>query len=240
MTAAAIAPDGARVALGYADRSVRLWDAGTGAILATLPNDDPDDRGGVASVFFTRDGARVLVGFGAGSSLLCDARDLTPLFHLEGRSASATDSPFSEDGRLAVTVSGDGGVMVSDLVEGAGVVLEGHAALVLSARFDGGDRHLVTASVDGTIRLWDLLRQESTVVLGSPGQGAATFAHLRGGEVVAAYASGALRVHPVDPRSALGRACEALAYFGRAAGAEAPFCPSSGVTEKSRNTIRNG
>ncbi len=257
VTAAAISPDGARVALGYGDRSVRVWDAKTGALVAALPDDGEEDVGGVASLFFTPDGARVLVGFGAGGSLLCDARSLAPVLHLEGRSASAGASPFSPDGGRVVTVGGDGRVFVSDLLaRGETTVLEGHAALVLSTVFTGDGRGLVTASIDGTIRVWDLAASGTMLSFDSPGQGEATWASLSpdGRWVLAAYASGALRVHPATAESALARACEALAYFGRA-GEVDPFCApagpggmgglppsrptSSAVTEKSRKTIRD-
>jgi WD40 repeat protein len=209
-----------------------------------LPDDEAEDVGGVASIFFTPDGARVLVGFGAGGSLLCDARSLSPLLHLDGRSASAAWPPFSPDGRRAVMVGGDGRVFVSDLwgAQGETSVLEGHDALVLSTVFSGDGRRLVTASIDGTVRVWDLAAGRTTLTFASPGQGAATWARLSPDRrwVFAAYASGALRVHPAAPESALARACEALSYFGRGGEVE-PFCAatSSEVTERSRKTIRD-
>jgi WD40 repeat protein len=226
VTAAGYSPDGRRVVTGHADRSVRIWDASSGEVIATLSNDDPEDRGGVASAFFSPDGERVLIGFGAGWSLLCGAGDLAPVLRLSGRGASATASPFSPDGRRTVTVGGDGSVLVSDVESGDGLLLEGHARLVLSTVFSRDGARLVTAAIDGTLRVWDLERGETTLSIQSAGQGEATWAGLSpdGRWIVAAYADGALRLHPATAESAMERACAALAYFGRTGEVEGA-CP---------------
>jgi WD40 repeat protein len=227
VTAAAYRPDGQFVVTGYADGSTRLRSATSGVLVAVLPSQEPEARAGVASVFFSPDGALVLVGLGSGGSLLCNGADLTPLTQLEGRSASSDASPFSPDGQEIATVVGDGRVVMSRVDQARPPTeLDGRSGLILSTVFSPKGDRLVTAAIDGIVRLWDLKTQTNLLSVASVGEGEATWASLSPDErwLVTAYASGALRLHPASAESALERGCETLTYFGRAADAEGG-CP---------------
>jgi WD40 repeat protein len=228
VTAAAYRPDGELVVTGYADGSARLWGASTGALVARLPSQEPEARGGVSSAFFSPDGAVVLLGLGGGSSLLCDPASLAPIARLEGRSASAMSSPFSLDGQEIATVVGDGRVLISRADRARPPIeLDGHSGLILSTVFSPDGARLVTASIDGTVRLWDVAARGNTLTVPSIGEGEATWASLSpdGRWLVATYATGALRLVPASADSAVERGCETLAYFDRLAEAEGG-CPS--------------
>jgi WD40 repeat protein len=58
LTSVAFSPDGTRIVSGALDRSVRLWDAESGELLATLVAHDD----AVHSVVFSPDGTRIASG----------------------------------------------------------------------------------------------------------------------------------------------------------------------------------
>ena len=58
MSSVAFSPDGTRIVTGSHDKTVRLWDAASGELLATLKGHDD----ALLSVAFSPDGARIASG----------------------------------------------------------------------------------------------------------------------------------------------------------------------------------
>ncbi|KAI9656423.1 MAG: hypothetical protein M1829_000414 [Trizodia sp. TS-e1964] len=99
----AFSPDGRQVVSGSQDKTVRLWDAATGAPLQTLEG----HTGSVYSVAFSPDGRQVVSGSNDKTVRLWDATTGAPLPTLEGHSDSVRSVAFSPDGRLeTLRVSG--------------------------------------------------------------------------------------------------------------------------------------
>jgi WD40 repeat protein len=147
------------VASGSFDRTVRLWDAGTGtAVSAPLWHD-----GAVMSTALAVVEGRVLVASGSevGTLHLWDARTGAAISApLKGASSVLSVALGTVEGRaLVASGSKDGFVRLWDAQTGAaiGTPLEGHADAVCSVALGAVQGRAVVASGswDGTVRLWN-------------------------------------------------------------------------------------
>jgi WD40 repeat protein len=147
--AAAFSPDGARVVTGSADHTAALWDAATGARLATLRHDDV-----VYGVAFSPDGKLVATASWDGSARLWDAATGTLVRRLPHENR-VYHVAFSRDGTRLVTPSRDGTAAVWDVATGARVLSLGpHPAQVDVAELSPDGTRVLTAARDGVVRLW--------------------------------------------------------------------------------------
>jgi WD40 repeat protein len=96
----AFSPDGRQVVSGSWDKTVRLWDAVTGAALQTLKG----HTGRVESVAFSPDGRQVVSGLWDKTVRLWDAVTGAALQTLEGHTSSVESVAFSPDGKLLPTL----------------------------------------------------------------------------------------------------------------------------------------
>jgi WD40 repeat protein len=109
----AIAPDGKRVASGSADHTVRIWEVGTGKQLFMLR----EDKREVRSVFFSRDGKRLLTMSNENpGTVKATSRltwwDLDKRQQIRQQRFADTIAPIalSPDSKLLATGSGEPGV----------------------------------------------------------------------------------------------------------------------------------
>jgi WD40 repeat protein len=152
VTCAAFSPDGVRIVTASNDKTARIWDANTGAVLMELKGHGEN----VTSAAFRPDGAQVVTASNDGVAIIRDAETGEPLATLKGHGAGVTSAAFSPDGARIVTASKDKTARTWNAKTGALLAtLEGHGDYVTSAAFSPDGASIVTASHDKTARIWN-------------------------------------------------------------------------------------
>ncbi len=149
-TPAAFSPDGAVLAVGSDDGTLRLWAVATGRPIAVTAA----HRARINEIRFAPDGRRLVTASSDGSAAIWrpDGGLVTRMSH-RGMVYFAT---FSPDGSRVVTASADRTAVVWDASSGAAILtLSGHAASVSQAVFSPDGRRIATASDDATAQIWD-------------------------------------------------------------------------------------
>ena len=127
------------------------------------------DVGGVRSVAFRGDGARVIVGMYGPAAHVCDAATGESLLVLSGLGAGVSDAHVSPDLQTIATASGDGTVRLWDSKLGIPLkTWHGHAGRVRRLLFTPDSRRLVTAGDDGTVKVWSAADDWDPFVLKHP------------------------------------------------------------------------
>jgi WD40 repeat protein len=131
------------------DRTARIWDARTGAALATLGG-----HGDVVVIAgFSPDGTRVATASIDRTTRIWDARTGAALSTLK----DAAGASFSPDGASVVTASADRTARIWDARTGLPLAtFGGHGDMVWTASFSPDGTRLVTASLDHTARVWEI------------------------------------------------------------------------------------
>lgn len=198
-------PDSLCVVSHGEDLVTRLWDAKTGAPLATFPNPDGDQY----SFTLSSDGSKLLV-----------PGKVTRLWDLSARSLSWSvmgDAPyshasFSSDDARAVLAAG-GGSLVSPIVRivdarsGRTIVdLVGHTRPVGRAVFSPDGEWIATASEDRTVRLWDARTGRLLRVLTGHGAAVLSVSFLAGRQrILSSSEDGTARIWDAESGAALHR-----------------------------------
>jgi dipeptidyl aminopeptidase/acylaminoacyl peptidase len=148
---AAFSPDSWRIVSASADRTARVWDAGSVARIAVLRGHE----GMVTSAAFSPDGRRIVSASWDRTVRAWDA-DGSQITVLRGHDDSVTSAAFSPDGRRRiVSASTDDTVRLWDAGSGAKIgVLSGHEGRFFSAAFSPDGLRIVSASTDDSVRVW--------------------------------------------------------------------------------------
>ncbi len=151
----AYSPDGGRIVSGSYDKTLRIWDAQTGA-----PIGEP--LGGheysVRSVAYSPDGSRIVSGSEDNTLRIWDAQTGAPIGEpLSGHEDSVWSVAYSPNGSRIVSGSSDNTLRIWDAQTGApiGEPLTGHEDGVWSVAFSPNGSRIVSGSEDNTLRLWN-------------------------------------------------------------------------------------
>ncbi len=135
------------------DKTVRIWDVGTGFLQQTLEGHSI----GVMSVTFSHD-SKLLTSASYDKTVRIWDVDIGFLQQtLEGHSDEVMSVAFSHDSKLLASASYDKTVRIWDV--GTGFLqqtLEGHSDGVMSVAFSHDSKLLASASYDETVRIWDV------------------------------------------------------------------------------------
>ncbi len=163
---AAYSPDGTRIVTASSDKTIRIWDAQTGAQLAVFSG------GGerLASAAYSPDGTRIVTASYDKTARVWDARTGAQLAVLSGHEDVVFGAAYSPDGSRIVTASADKTARIWDARTGAQLtLLSGHDAVVGSAGYSPDGSRIVTASDDKTARIWDARTGAQIAVLSGHG-----------------------------------------------------------------------
>jgi WD40 repeat protein/serine/threonine protein kinase len=143
-------PDGRRLATASMDRTVRLWDTATGALLRAARG-----PGQLVGVAFARDGGSVVTADESGLVTIRDASDLAILNTNRGDSDKFTSLAMAPDGRSVATCGVSGTIRLWDTLTGQEMLtLKGHKAQVNGIAFAPDGSSLASCSHDGEVRIW--------------------------------------------------------------------------------------
>ncbi|MCC6797783.1 MAG: WD40 repeat domain-containing protein [Candidatus Hydrogenedentes bacterium] len=144
------APDGRRIAVGYSDCTIRIWDTESKSESLTLIGHTADVRG----VDWLSDSRRIVSGSLDGTVRLWDALDGVLLNTFHGHESSVIAVKASHDISVA-SASEDGTIRIWDPnVLVVGTALQGHAKGIkqIIASHDG--TRVVTLGYDDSLRMW--------------------------------------------------------------------------------------
>ncbi|MDX2948172.1 WD40 repeat domain-containing protein [Streptomyces caniscabiei] len=157
-------PDGARLATGSDDGTIRVWNTERSADPVVLTPGGGGHR--VQSVAWSPDGKHLASGSRDGTATVWDVETGTEAGLLTGHDEAIESIVWASDGERLATASGDRTVRlwdVANLVEVARFT--GHERTVWDVAWSPDGRKLASASDDGTVRVWSSASGREVAVL---------------------------------------------------------------------------
>ena len=149
----AFSPDGALLATGSDDNSVRLWDVHAKTLVHTFLG----HKGWVNSIAFSPDGGLLATGSGDKTIKLWDVQARKLVHTFAGHAGWVSCVAYSPDGGLLATGSDDRTVRLWDVKSQKWVhTFVGHTGWVNSVAFSPDGALIASGSGNKTVKLWDV------------------------------------------------------------------------------------
>ncbi|MEL6702724.1 MAG: WD40 repeat domain-containing protein [Bacteroidota bacterium] len=199
-------PDGTQLVTAASDRTLRVYDAATGALVQTLPGHDDY----VVHVAWLADGQGLASASYDGTVKLWDLATGELTRTLRGHTGTLFYVDASPDGTRLASTATEGELIVWDLTTEPGAPDEiawrtqAHDEVTAAARFSPDGTRLVTAGRGTLLKLWDVATSEEIVSWSPAGLSFVTASIAPDGQRVAgAGSSGEVVVYATDRESPL-------------------------------------
>ena len=152
VTGCAVSPDGTWIVSASDDKTLKVWDAGSGEARLTLHGHTAEVFGCVVSP----DGAWIVSASMDKTLKVWDAHTGEVRLTLQGHTEGVIGCAVSPDGTWIVSASSDETLKVWDAGSGeARLTLQGHTDGVSSCAVSPDGTWIVSASMDKTLKVWD-------------------------------------------------------------------------------------
>jgi WD40 repeat protein len=153
VAACAVTPDGRHVVSASWDGTLKVWELGSGRVMATL--EGHTDR--LAACTVTPDGRHVVSASWDGTLKVWELGSGRAVATLAGHTFVVRACAVTPDGRHVVSASADRTLKVWELGSGRAVAtLAGHTSSVTACAVTPDGQHVVSASADRTLKVWEL------------------------------------------------------------------------------------
>lgn len=148
----AVKPNSQEILSGSEDRTIKLWNIGSGKVLRTFSKHSNT----VWSIAISPDGQRFTSGSGDNTAGVWDLATGKFLYTLAGHSGTVWSAAFSADGETLATGSDDQTIRLWSMSTGKEFgQLSGHSGAVRAIAFSFDGQYLISGSGDTTIKIWD-------------------------------------------------------------------------------------
>ena len=166
ISSVSFSPDGAQLASGSDDGTVKLWDVGSRETIATLEGHTDD----ITSVAFSPIDDLLASGSYDETIKLWNIESRETIATLEGHTDYVNSVAFSPDGTVLASGSGDGTIKLWNVATHKTIAtLEGHAETFNSVAFSPDGTVLASGSgdfySDGSPKLWNIATRETIATL---------------------------------------------------------------------------
>ncbi|MBD2213342.1 caspase family protein [Nostoc linckia FACHB-104] len=158
----AYSPDGTILTSASADSTIRLWNATTGSLIATLKGHSSE----VYAVAYSPDGNTIASASQDSTVKLWNVEDTSLLFTCEGHSKYVMTVVYSPDGTTLASAGGDKTIKLWNVVDGNLITtLEGHSDTVNTVVYSPDGTTLASGSDDKTVKLWSAVNGQLITTL---------------------------------------------------------------------------